>query len=229
MRSRYKRIAIITPYMISKRLYIFDLDGTLVDAYEAIARSLNFTLKKLGYPPATYSQVKRKVGRGDKTFIETFFSKKYLKTALKLYRAHHKKTAIMYSYLRPHAKKMLIALRRRKKFLAIASNRPHYFTNLILKALDIRKYFALVLCADKIKANKPNPRILNIITERFAVKKQEAVFIGDMDIDLETAKRAGIDFIFVKGGSSTPSEVKKYKNRKVISSLKQILSLYNYE
>lgn len=212
--------------MIKKRLYIFDLDGTLADAYRAIEKSLNFTLDKLRLTKVTYKEAKSKVGKGDRIFMETFFPAQSLEKALKIYRAHHKVALKSYSRLRPHAKELLRRLKRKRKITAIASNRPSYFTNLILKSLGIKRYFDAVLCADEIKSNKPNPKILNILMKKFKVAKKETVFIGDMDIDLETAKRANVDSIFVKGGSSQPKVAGKYKNAKVISSLKQIVALY---
>jgi len=213
--------------MTNKKLYIFDLDGTLADAYHAIEKSLNFTLKKIGLPTVSYLEAKRKVGRGDRIFMETFFPKESIKRALKIYRAHHKEAVLTHTRLKPNAKKILHTLRHRGKITAIASNRPSYFTNLILKALGISKYFNLVLCADQLKCNKPNPRILNTIVKKFALKKQDAVFVGDMDIDLKTAKRAKIDFVFIRGGSTPLSAIRKHKDIRIINSLKEILGLYN--
>lgn len=213
--------------MIKKKLYVFDLDGTLADAYRAIEKSLNFTLGRLGLSRVSYKQAKRKVGRGDRIFMETFFPAKAINKALKIYRAHHRYSLKKYSRLRPYAKKILIRLKNKEKIIAIASNRPKYFTNLILVSLGIKKYFSAVLCADEINSNKPDPRILNILMKRFKVKKADTVFIGDMDIDLETAKRADVDAVFVKGGSSHQVVAGKYKNAQVVSSLKKILDLYN--
>lgn len=212
--------------MIKKKLFIFDLDGTLADAYRAIERSLNFTRSRIGLSKVSYKEAKQKVGRGDRIFMETFFPPDTIKKALRIYRRHHKQSLKIHSRLRPYAKQMLVQLKRRKKLTAIASNRPKFFTNLILRTLGIRKYFDMVLCADEIKSNKPNPKILNVLIKKFEVKKHEAVFVGDMDIDLETAKRAGVDVVFMKGGSSHLSATGKYKNAKIISSLKQILKLY---
>ncbi|MFA5272436.1 MAG: HAD-IA family hydrolase, partial [Candidatus Omnitrophota bacterium] len=140
---------------------------------------------------------------------------------------HHKKALKLHSKLSPQAKELLRTLKRKDKLIAIASNRPSIYTNLILKSLGIKKYFDFVLCADDIKSNKPNPKILKIILKKFKIKKSEAVFVGDMDIDLETAKRAKIDVVFIKGGSSRLRAVRKYKNKKVINSLKEIPDLYN--
>ncbi|MCX5687908.1 MAG: HAD family hydrolase [Candidatus Omnitrophica bacterium] len=205
-----------------KKLFIFDLDGTLADAYGAIERSINFTLKRLGLPLVTYQEVKRKVGRGDRLFMKSFFSAKDMEKALKIYKPHHAKALLKYTRLRPYAKKLLYTLKREKKFLAIASNRPYYYTNIILKALGIKKYFDIVLCADQINSLKPNPKILYTIIKKLGVSKEETVYTGDMDIDMETASRAKVNAIFITGGSSALNSVKKYKNKKVIHSLTEI-------
>jgi len=205
-----------------KRLFIFDLDGTLADAYGAIEKSINFTLGRLGLMPVAYKDVKRRVGKGDRLFMKSFFPAKDMEKALKLYRPHHAKALLKYTRLRPYAKKLLYTLKREKKLLAIASNRPYYYTNIILKTLGIRKYFDVVLCADQIDSLKPNPKILYVIIKRLGVSKEETVYTGDMDIDMETARRAKVDAIFITGGSSPLSAVKKYKNKKVARSLAKI-------
>ena len=212
--------------MTNKKLFIFDLDGTLADAYKAIEKSLNFTLQRLGLKKVSYGEAKRKVGRGDKAFMEMFFPENTIKRALQIYRDHHKKALKIHSKARPYAKELLKGLKRRHKLTAIASNRPSVYTNLILKSLGIKKYFNVVLCADEVKSNKPDPKILNVIVKKLKINKSDTVFVGDMDIDLETAKRAGIDMVFIKGGSSRLRAVKKYKNKKVIASLREILYLY---
>ncbi|HIE36148.1 MAG TPA: HAD family hydrolase [Candidatus Omnitrophica bacterium] len=202
---------------------IFDLDGTLVDAYKAIQKSLNYTLKKLGYSSVPYQEVKRKVGKGDEIFIKTFFPLKDFKKALKIYQTHHKKSVLRYVKLLPYTKRLLYLLKRKKKIVAIASNRPKSFTNLILKKLDIKKYIDLLVCADEINSLKPNPKILKIILKKFKAKNKETIYIGDMDIDLEAAKRANLEAIYVKGGSTSQDRVKRYKNKKIASSLKEII------
>ncbi|GEM_PF-4991915 len=86
---------------------------------------------------------------------------------------------------------------------------------------------AYLLCADRVNNLKPHPEILFKIMEKLKVSKEEVVFVGDMDIDMETAKRAGVDSIFLKGGSSSLKEVKnKFNGVKIANSLKDVLEAY---
>ncbi|MCM8820219.1 MAG: HAD family hydrolase [Candidatus Omnitrophica bacterium] len=216
-------------HLLEKKLFIFDLDGTIVDAYKAIYKSVNFTLKKLGYKPVSFRKVKKSVGKGDRLFIKSFFPANQVSKALKIYREHHKKILPLYTKVLPYAKSFLELLKKDGKITAIASNRPRYFTNIILKKLNLKKFFDFVLCADQIGFRKPSPQILFKIMRKFKVDKDDTIFIGDMTIDLETAKRAKVFSIFIKGGSSTVAQAKPYKNKKIFSSIKQIIDFYKKE
>ncbi|MCM8774243.1 MAG: HAD family hydrolase [Candidatus Omnitrophica bacterium] len=210
----------------SKKVFIFDLDGTLVNAYRAIEKSLNFTLRRFGYSPVGYREVKRKVGRGDRIFIQTFFPKKDVDDALGVYRSHHKEAVLKYVRCMPYSRKLLSFLKSKGKFVAIASNRPRYYTDLILEKLKLKKYIDYVLCADEIDTLKPEPKILNDILNKFNFKKKDGIFFGDMWIDAETAKRARIDFVFVEGGSNSLIDIEKSRyNKIVVSNLKEIIQM----
>ncbi len=209
--------------MTAKKLFIFDLDGTLVDAYTAIWESLNYTRKRLGYPPVSFAKSKRNVGKGDRRFMEAFFKSQDIDEALRIYRLHHKKSLRKYARFNPYAKSLLVFLRKNAKKIAIASNRPRFFTNIIISTLKMGRLVDYILCGDEIRSHKPKPKILNMIVKKFGVDKKDAVFVGDMNIDLETARRAKMDAIFIKGGSSSLADIKKYRNKKVIKSLKEMI------
>ena len=204
-----------------KKLFIFDLDGTLADAYRAIEKSLNFTRLKLGYDTVSFDLVKKNIGYGDKNFIAVFFSKHSVDKALAIYRAHHKKSLKKYAKMKPYARMLLYNLKRKKKLVALATNRPSYYTNIVLTCLRVKKYFDYVLCADEIKSLKPNPKILYLVLKKLKVSKREAVYSGDMDVDMETAKRAEVDAVFIAGVSSSVSYVRSYKNKKIVCSLRE--------
>ena len=201
------------------KLIIFDLDGTLVDAYRAIIKSVNFTLLKFAYPRCPDSKIRRAVGWGDTKLLSAFIEEGDISSALKVYRCHHRQSLRKYSRLLPFTKGLLDYLIAKGCRLAIASNRPTEFTGIILRHLKIKKYFDYVLCADKLTHGKPHPEILNKILAKLAVKKEEALYVGDMAIDVEAARNAGIKSIAVRGGSSTLSEIKKARPFKIIKNL----------
>ena len=71
------------------QLVIFDLDGTLVDAYKAVASSLNYALAEMGYVSVEDEKIKRAVGYGDRNLIKTFLSEGDVDGALSIFRQHH--------------------------------------------------------------------------------------------------------------------------------------------
>ncbi len=76
--------------MKGTKLIIFDLDGTLVDAYPAIISSFNYTMQKLNYPVQDVLTIRRAVGRGDENLLKPFIKEKDACVALSIYRKHHK-------------------------------------------------------------------------------------------------------------------------------------------
>jgi phosphoglycolate phosphatase len=210
------------------KLIIFDLDGTLVDAYGAINSSFNYVMRKLGEKPQNTDTIRRAVGWGDLNLLKPFVPVKNLKHALGLYRNHHKHSLLKHSRLYPHVLHLLSQLKAAGFKLAVASNRPTKFSLILLRHLRIRAFFDYVLCADKLKHGKPHPQILNKIIKRFAFKKSQALYVGDMAIDAQAGRRAKVKTIIVTGGSSSNFEIKKEKPFKVISSVDKLTQIFNF-
>ena len=201
------------------KLVIFDLDGTLADAYEAISASVNWTLQKLGHKKSSYLKIRKAVGWGDRRLLAAFLPEKDIDRALLIYRRHHRVSLKKYSRILPYSKGVLDYLRGNKIKAAIASNRPTEFTNILLNSLGIKGCFDYVLCADKLVEGKPNPEILLKIMRELKIDPRETLYVGDMVIDVETGRNAGVRVAAVLGGSSTLAEIKKARPFKIIKSL----------
>ena len=207
------------------KLVIFDLDGTLVDAYPAIIKSLNYTLQRLSYPRQSAWLIRRAVGRGDKKFLLSFIKEKDLPLALSIYRRHHKLALLKESRLFPGVDKLLAYLKNKGYRLAVASNRPSQFSWILIRHLKLKRYFNYVLCADKLKHIKPHPEIINKIMQRFKLRPKQALYVGDMAIDAQAGRRAKVKTIIVTTGSSTKDEIKEERPYRIIGRITELLRI----
>ncbi|MDD5477424.1 MAG: HAD family hydrolase [Candidatus Omnitrophica bacterium] len=207
------------------KLIIFDLDGTLVDAYAAINSSFNYVLARLGLKPQRADTIRRSVGWGDLNLLKPYVPERDLKRALGLYRKHHKHSLLKQAHLYPYAGSLLRQLKAEGYKLAVASNRPTEFSLILLRHLRLIDLFDYVLCADKLKYGKPNPEILNKIIKRFPFKKSQVLYVGDMAIDAQAGRRAKVKTIIVTGGSSSNLEIKREKPFRVIPSIGKVAGI----
>jgi len=204
------------------KLVIFDLDGTLLDAYAAIASSFNYVMRKLGLKSQSISTLRRLVGWGDINLLKPYLRQGDLKYALSLYRSHHKYSLLKHAHLYPYARSLLRRLKEKGYKLAVASNRPSEFSRILLRHLDIGIFFDAVLCADQVRYGKPHPEMLNKIVKRFALKKPQALYVGDMVIDAQAGRRAKINTVIVTSGSSSRLDIKREQPFRIISAISRL-------
>ena len=138
-RSQHRPTFRLRRVSIMLKLVIFDLDGTLMDAYEAIYRSFNYTMERIGCPCREEQVIRRAVGWGDRNLLKPFVRARDLDAALAIYRRHHAVSLRENTRLFPGVKGMLAGLRKKGVRLAVASNRPTRFSLIALNALGIRK------------------------------------------------------------------------------------------
>ena len=213
------------------KLVIFDLDGTLVNAYPAVSQSVNYTLNSLGFAPRSYVQIKRSVGGGDRKLMVHFVGEKLADRAIAIYRPHHTKALGLKGGVKllPGALGVLKFLKGKGYKLAVASNRPTKFTRIILKQLGVVPFFNVVLCADKAQRPKPYPEILWAIAKRLKLENEEVLYVGDMTIDVSCAHRAGIRMVAVATGSSSKKELKDLKPWRIIDKMVMLKSIIMQE
>lgn len=208
------------------RLMIFDIDGTIVDAYGAIYKSLKYALRKLGYERMpSFLRSKRAVGFGVDNFMAAFVKDDDLDAAVALYDRHHTKSILTDARVIPCAKEILSKLHKKGYKLAVCSNRPKKFSVILLDKLGLTKYFDMVECAKNKKELKPSPYLIKKIMRRLNVKKSETLYVGDMDVDILAGRNAGVRTIAILGGSSSRKDLEKAKPFKTMPNLCGLLKL----
>jgi HAD superfamily hydrolase (TIGR01509 family) len=208
------------------RLAIFDLDGTLVDAFPAIADSINHMLKEMGYAPVSLRTVKRSVGWGVDSLVDSFVPEDKRAEALVIFRKHHDVRLRDRIRLLAGTKTLLPFLKAKGCVLAIASNRPTKFCHLILQGLGIDHYFDHVICGDAVKRPKPAPDMVKAILRASRVPAREAIFTGDMSVDIECGRAAGVFTLGVATGSCTRAEIRAAKPDRSIERISQVRELF---
>ena len=145
------------------------------------------------------------VGRGEEWLLAYFFNREDRRRARVLYRRHHEK--ILIRYCRPlfFADEILQQAKRRGWLCGVVSNRPQEQVSAVVQSFGWDDRLAAVIGARDGRPLKPDPSMIHEAIGRMTAAPEAAVLIGDTDIDAAAAAAAGIPFMGVATGASTPA------------------------
>lgn len=186
----------------------FDLDGTLINAYPAVEESINFLMKRFGLPVIDGDVIKRTVGLGDRNLVEAFVGSGHIEEAMPVYREYHAQALLRGSSFLPGARQTLEDLKAQGYRLGIASNRPKRFSLIVMEHLGMVHFFDRILCGDELERAKPHPDILLQLMREWNLSNEEMLFVGDMDVDVQTAKNAKVPMVAVLTGSCSEEDLR---------------------
>ena len=202
---------------------IFDLDGTLVDSFEPIAESLNFVRTSLGLPPKSVEEVKREVGRGLDSLIRDNVGEERTEEGVRLFRVRYRKVFKEGTRLLPGVAPTLAELHRRRIPMAITSNKPAYFSREIADNLGLGGMFLGILGPEMVEHPKPDPEMIHKAIDLLGRPAAEVLYTGDMKIDIDTCRRAGIAVCAIPSGSETREAIEAACPDFLIDSFEEIL------
>ncbi len=204
------------------RAVVFDLDGTLVDSYDAIADSLSWARAARGLPPMSGDEVRYEVGHGLESLIEKHVGPDDVSGGVARFRERYREIFLQRTVALPGVPEIPAALAARGLALGVASNKPEAFLTPILAAVGLGDVVRVALGPAPDRPAKPDPAILLAVLERLGVPPGAALYIGDMPLDAETARRAGCRAVLVEGGSALPSELRAVAGARVLGSLREV-------
>lgn len=191
---------------------IFDLDGTLIDSVEAIKLIAGRFLDEQGAAPLTIDEARGFVGRGGDVFARRMLRARGLEAEGAEGDAYVKRFLELYAEAPGHENPpypgvdaMLAALAPLP--LGLCTNKPHRPTLNVLAALGWSDTFASVVAGDTLAMKKPDPEPLRHTARDLGVPLERTLFVGDSEVDTETARAAGAPYALHVGGyRSTPAE-----------------------
>ena len=187
------------------KTYIFDLDGTLLDTLADLAASVNYALRRHAMPEHSLDDIRRFVGNGVRLLMERAVpagtANPYFEDAFATFRQHY--LAHSLDTTRPYdgIPETLAELRARGCHIAVVSNKmmaatqelcSHFFPDTVEVAIGEHE-------AEGIR-KKPAPDSVIAALKALGVGKDEAVYVGDSDVDIQTARNAGLPCISVLWG-----------------------------
>ena len=209
--------------------FIFDLDGTLLDTLDDLTASVNYALQAHVMPVHSIDDVRRFVGNGVRKLMERAVpdgaDNPFFEEAFATFRQHYMTHSL--DTTRPYkgVPETLAALKARGCRLAVVSNKmmaatqslcSHFFPDTIEVAIGEHE-------AEGIR-KKPAPDTVIAALDALGVGKERAVYVGDSDVDIQTARNSGLPCISVLWGFRDRDFLKQHGAETFISTPDELLS-----
>ncbi len=182
------------------KLYLFDLDGTLLDSDQMIIETFHYLYRK--YKPEDFVIDEKKLltfsGPPIRISLKQEFPEIDQDELLKVWRRESIKNYPIFTKLFPGSLEILSTLVEKKYNVAIVTNKHRVAADEAFQLFGIADLGIWSVSGDDIKEQKPSPEGIFLAMDHFGIKdKNEVVYIGDSVYDAKTAENAGVDFALV--------------------------------
>lgn len=192
-----------------KKYFLFDLDGTLTDTGEGIMSSAQYALDCFEIYNEPRENLRRFVGPPLDYSFQTFYgmTKEQAWQAIEKYRERYREKGVFESPLYDGIGELLRVLSRRAT-VCVATSKPIFFAEQIIKMRGIENYFSVIVGAELDGTRTDKAQVIEEVLQRLGCPdKAEAVMIGDRRQDVMGAKAHGMECIGVRYGYSEPDEL----------------------
>ncbi len=213
-----------------KKLVIFDLDGTLLNTIADLAHSTNQALAYYGFPTHEVSAYRYFVGNGITKLFERALPEearteenieKIRSRFVPYYDAHNTDCSTPYDGI----PELLEALQERGILLAVASNKYQAATEKLVSHFFPSIRFTAVFGQREGIPTKPDARIVDDILKVCALRREETLYVGDSNVDMQTGINAGVDVAGVSWGFRPVEELRAYHPAHIVDRPEEILRI----
>jgi phosphoglycolate phosphatase len=184
---------------------VFDLDGTLIDSKRDLVLSVNATLRELGREELPEELIASYVGLGAAVLISRALGgapdAAEFAHALNFFLAHYEEHKLDFTREYPGVREAL------EQFgsipTAVLTNKPVKITMRILEGLKLAQFFRVIYGGDSFATKKPDPLGAIAVLRELGIENEHAVMVGDSEVDVQTARNAGMISAIVNFGFGT--------------------------
>lgn len=192
------------------RLAIFDMDGTILNTLDDLTSALNHSLSVCGYPIRKKEEVREFLGHGIRRLVELGVPngtearkiQRVFNVFNEYYAVHCAEKTAPYDGI----KECICALREHGIYTAVVSNKTDYAVQTLCDRFFPGLFDFAAGVRDGVR-KKPDPYLINSALTQFSVNRKYAVYIGDSEVDIMSAKNAGLSCISVDWGFRTRKEL----------------------
>lgn len=204
---------------------IFDFDYTLGDSTNGIALSINYALESMGYGVRNIEEIRSTIGLSLKDTYTALTHNNDANEAerfAQLFKEKADKVMVDNTNLYEGVKDVLQNLKDKGYKTAIVTTKFHYRIEQILNKFNAKELIDLIVGAEDVKVEKPNPEGLLWAVEHLNSRKEEVLYVGDSVVDAKTAEKAGVSFAAVLTGTTSINEFKCYNSVYIGNGIKDV-------
>lgn len=207
---------------------IFDMDGTVLDTLQDIQAAVNHALRVQGLSPKSLSDIRQAVGNGARRLIERIVPANYTEAQIlevfQTYQTYYDQHNNVHTKPYDGILEMLDALKQKGMLLGVVSNKFDY----LVKELNVHVFqerFDVAVGEKPGIPIKPEPdMVLNALNE-LGINPDEAIYVGDSEVDMQTAKNAGLYAVGVTWGFREEALLRQYHADAIITHPSELLEL----
>lgn len=191
------------------RAVLFDLDGTLVDSYAALAEAVNYARREQGMHEISAARIREFVGEGLEKLMQRAFDTEHVsRSAIAAFERRYDEICCEGSKVLADVEATLGSLAQLGVVMAVCTNKPTSFSKKIIDYLGLGPFFRAVVGPDIAGARKPDAQHVLRTLDAANAPADTALFVGDMPIDVHAARNSGIDVAVVATGSSSSEQLR---------------------
>ena len=205
---------------------LFDLDGTLVDSYAALSEAVNHARREHALEDLPAERIRDLVGDGLEKLLQRAFELDQVPSSVReAFESRYDEICCGESRILDDVEATLEALTRLGVPMAVCTNKPTAFSRKILDFLGLSSHFRAIIGPDVAGARKPDARHVFRTMEEAGFDAKGALFVGDMPIDVASARNSGIDVAVLATGSSTLEQLVSSKPDHLLERFSDLVKL----